>query len=352
MSRRPWARRRDPLLPAGGPGTALVARYHGVICDLDGVVLRGATAVPAAIDALNRVHGSRRPVVFATNNASREPSAVAAHLRRLGLVEGPWSVVSSAEAAARHVAGLVPAGSQVLAVGGPGVAAALAGAGLVVVRAGESGAASVAAIVQGFGPDVTWRDLAEAAHLVREGVPWVATNLDAALPTERGLAPGNGALVGVVASVAGVTPVSTGKPAPAFFATARRRLGTSAERTLVCGDRLDTDVAGARAAGLDSLLVLSGVTALQALAFAPADQRPTYVAAHLGGLLHPAARLVPALPAAVRLADGVPDAAATTDRQRLLEWVVTTAWSAADCGAHLSTDPEPWQALGRQLALA
>jgi len=322
-----------------------------VICDLDGVVYRGAADVPGAITTLNRVLRSGRSIVFATNNASRAPRAVDDHLKQLGLAAGSWSVATSAEAAARHVAGLVPPGSRVLAVGGPGVAEALVDAGLVPVRVGAPCDPPVVAVVQGLGYDVTWRDLAEIGHLAREGVPWIATNLDLAVPTERGVAPGNGALVQVVEIVAGVPPRSTGKPDPAFFGTAQQKLGTSSRRTLVCGDRLDTDVAGARAAGLDSLLVLSGITDLQALAFAPADQRPTYVAADLRGLLRPAARLAVVWTGMVRTADGVPEAAGETDRQRLLEWVVTAAWSVADAGGHLAQNPDPWRALARRLGV-
>ncbi|WP_183097955.1 HAD-IIA family hydrolase [Nocardioides pelophilus] len=341
----------DALRTPGRHGPALVSDYRGVICDLDGVVYRSGRDIAGAIDALNRVVRSRRSIVFATNNASREPSTIGAHLQELGLVDGPWSVATSADVAAHHLAALVPPGSPVLAVGGPGVAAALDGVGLISVRVGDPAAGSVVAVVQGLGHEVTWRELAEVGYLARAGVPWVATNLDPAVPTDRGVAPGNGALVKVVETVAGVAPRSVGKPEPGFFATAQRMLGTPLEQTLLCGDRLDTDIAGARAAGIDSLLVLSGITDLQALASAPTSLRPTFVAPDLGGLVAPARRLLPARDEAIRLADGVPHAADVTDRQRVLEWVVMTSWAVVDSGGQLSDRGEPWRALARQLAL-
>ena len=177
----------------------LLAKYRGVICDLDGVVYRGAQAVPGAIPSLNSMVAGQVPVVFATNNASRTPTAARTHLRELGLTDEGWSVVTSSQAAAAYVAGRLAPGAPVLAVGGPGVADALTEAGLTAVRVAELGSGtSVEAVVQGAGQDVTWRDLAEVAYLAQAGAIWVATNLDATVPTSRGLAPGNGAFVGAV----------------------------------------------------------------------------------------------------------------------------------------------------------
>lgn len=139
--------------------------------------------------------------------------------------------------------------------------------------------------MQGLGTDVSWKELDEVAYLAREGIPWVATNLDISLPGTRGLSPGNGALVAVVRAATDAQPHVVGKPAPDLFELARRRLGAAPPDTLVIGDRLDTDVAGARAAGLDSLLVLSGATSAAELAAAPSEWQPTYVAADLTGLL-------------------------------------------------------------------
>lgn len=270
------------------PTGSLVADYDGVICDLDGVVYRGPAAVPGAVDTLNEVVAEGVGLVFATNNASRPPEEVAEHVRELGVDGSGWSVVTSSQSAAAYLAQRLQPGAPVLAVGGPGVAQALAEAGLVPVRVSELADTPVEAMVQGLGVDVTWRELAEVGYLAQRGVTWVATNLDLFLPTAHGPAPGNGALVAAVRTTTTRTPHVTGKPGAALFELARTRLGTSRARTLVCGDRLDTDIAGANAARLDSLFVLSGASSLQDLAFAAGHERPTYVASDLTGLLAPA----------------------------------------------------------------
>jgi hypothetical protein len=126
---------------------------------------------------------------------------------------------------------------------------------------------------------------------VNAGLPWVATNTDLTIPTPRGTAPGNGALVAVVRSTTGVTPRVAGKPFRPLMEESCVRTG--AQHALVVGDRLDTDIAGAHAAGLPSLLVLTGVSGAADLLRAEPDLRPTYLAADLAGLeqAHSAPRL-------------------------------------------------------------
>jgi len=114
----------------------------------------------------------------------------------------------------------------------------------------------------------------------------VATNTDATLPSPRGPLPGNGAMVEAVAFATGARPETVGKPAPTLFRSAAQRAGAS--RPLVVGDRIDTDIAGAVAAGYDSLLVLTGVSSADDLVAAGPRQRPTYVGHDLGALAGPA----------------------------------------------------------------
>ncbi len=191
-------------------------------------------------------------------------------------------MITSSQAAATVVAQRLSAGARVLPVGGPGVAAALEAAGLTVVSRAED---EPLAVVQGYGRDVGWTDLAEAVVAVRNGAEHVATNADATIPSPRGPLPGNGALVGVVSAVTGRRPLVTGKPDPAMHAECVRRTG--ARRPLVVGDRLDTDVEGGRRAGAATLLVLTGVTDPPALLAAGPDQRPDLLAPDAGGLLTP-----------------------------------------------------------------
>lgn len=260
--------------------SSLAERYAAVVCDLDGVVYRGPTAVEHAVEALNAL---TVPVVYATNNASRTPVDVAEHLCALGVRCTPEQVVTSSDAAAWLLSDEVAAGAEVLAVGGAGVPVALEAAGFVPLRPDAMGERAVpAAVVQGYGPAVTAADLAEAAYAVEAGARWVATNTDATLPTHRGVAPGNGSLVAAVARAVGHEPhVVAGKPYPPLYLLAAARLGVDASRVLAVGDRLDTDIDGAGRAGMDSLLVLTGVDDLESAMAAPPARRPTFVAPDL-----------------------------------------------------------------------
>jgi ribonucleotide monophosphatase NagD (HAD superfamily) len=188
--------------------------------------------------------------------------------------------MTSAIAAAVHLASRHPAGSPVLVVGGAGVREALSSAGLEPVDSAED---RPVAVLQGFAPEVGWPMLAEAAVAIRAGAEWVASNADATLPSPRGPLPGNGSLVEAVATATGRRPQVIGKPQPALFTAALVVSGGT--RPLVVGDRLDTDIAGAVAASLPSLLVLTGVSSAADLLAAPADQRPTYIGRDLGVLV-------------------------------------------------------------------
>ncbi len=271
---------------SGGSDRPLVERHDGILFDLDGVLYVGQDPVPGAAEAVAAVRARGVAVAFVTNNASRPPGTVAAHLSELGIPACASDVVTSAQAVATLVQSAVPAGSAVLVVGGEGLRAALVERGL---RPVDSVDERPLAVVQGFAPEVGWHSLAEATYAVRAGVPWYASNLDSTVPTQRGLAPGNGALVAVVAHATGSRPVVAGKPETPLHAEAVRRTG--ADRPLVVGDRLDTDIEGANRAGAPSLLVLTGVTSPRDLVLAPEKMRPTYVSADLpAGLLrdHPA----------------------------------------------------------------
>jgi len=264
---------------------SLVEGFDGIVCDLDGVVYRGQEAVPHAVQSLLSALSAGVRVVYATNNASRTPADVAAHLDALGLPGPPSRVVTSAQAGAHQVAQRCGLGSRVLAVGGPGVPLALEEAGLIPVQAqGIRTGEPVVAVLQGYGADVAWTDLAEVAYAVQAGALWVVTNVDSTLPTERGMAPGNGALVGAVRSAVSADPVVVGKPYTPLYGLSAVALGTRIERTLAIGDRLDTDIVGAAAAGMASLFVLGGVHRWADVAVADLAARPRYIATDLRSL--------------------------------------------------------------------
>ena len=260
----------------------LSTAYDVALLDLDGVVYLGGAAIPGAAPDLAQAVSAGMRLAFVTNNAYRTPATIAAQLTGLGVPARPEDVVTSAQAASRLLAERLPPGSAVLVIGGTGLRAALRERGL---RPVSVAADKPAAVVQGYSPDISYAHLAEGALAVQAGALFVATNADTTLPTPRGRQPGNGALIQVIATATGVRPLVAGKPEPPLHAESVQRTG--AQRPLVVGDRLDTDIEGACRVGADSLLVLTGVTQPADLLLAPPGQRPSYVAADLGGLLEP-----------------------------------------------------------------
>jgi HAD superfamily hydrolase (TIGR01450 family) len=264
---------RDP-----GP---LAGRYDLIQLDLDGVLYLIDRPIPVAVEVVGRLRAAARPMAFVTNNASRRAADVAGLLTGMGVEARPDEVLTSAGVTAVELADRLPAGSPVLVVGADALREEIRDAGLTPVTAADG---KPLAVVQGYGPGVGWADLAEAAVAVRAGALWVATNADRTLPSPRGPLPGNGSLVAVLRTALGREPdLVVGKPAPALFAAAARRAG--ADRSLVVGDRLDTDIEGAVRAGMDSLLVLTGVSSAADLLLAGPQSRPRYVATDLAGLL-------------------------------------------------------------------
>jgi HAD superfamily hydrolase (TIGR01450 family) len=262
--------------------TRLRDRFEDLLLDLDGTLYRGKAVIPGAPEALSD-GGSAQALMYVTNNASRSAAVVAAHLSELGFRAGADQVVTSAQAAAHLLADRLPPGASVLVVGADDLAAEVEHVGLRPVRRFDDEVP--AAVVQGYSPQIAWPDLAEAAYAVRAGALWVAANTDATLPTERGLAPGNGAMVAALHTATGAEPIVAGKPYAPLVEDALTRAGTRS--ALVVGDRLDTDIDGARCVNLESLLVLTGVSTLEDLAARSADALPSYVSGTLDALNHP-----------------------------------------------------------------
>lgn len=267
-----------------GSAEPLATAFDAALFDLDGVVYRGPFPVEHAPESIAAARAVGLRTLFITNNANREPDTVSTHLTEIGVPAAAADVVTSAQVAARMLAADLPPGAPVLAVGGPGLITALREQGLTVVATADD---APLAVVQGFSPQVGWQQLTEATYAVRAGARYVATNLDLTIPTERGIAPGNGTLVGVVRAASGVEPLSAGKPQPAMFHLAAER--ADARRPLVVGDRLDTDLAGAVAAGQAGLHVLTGVNGPADVVAARAEERPRYLGRDLRDLLvaHP-----------------------------------------------------------------
>ncbi|GAB3162526.1 HAD hydrolase-like protein [Myceligenerans halotolerans] len=318
----------------------LAEAYDLALVDLDGVAYRGHLPIEHAAPSLTTARTGGMPLVFVTNNASREPEEVAAQLTGLGIPADADEVMTAAQACAALLRTRLEPGAKVLVVGGKGLVTAVQSQGFEVVSSADDGPVAVA---QGYAPNLAWEDLAEAAYAVGQGAWHVASNLDMSLPTARGFAPGNGALVGAVTAATGVTPSSAGKPGPGMFRMAVERAGAS--RPLVIGDRLDTDLAGARAAGYPGLHVLTGVSTARDAVLADSGERPSFLGADLRALLEPHPAPVRdgeswvCGAASARVEDGAlrPGSGEGID---LVRAACAAAWAAADAGDPVTTVPD------------
>lgn len=322
-------------------GQRLVDGYDGLLLDLDGVVYIGPDAVPGAAPALNLAAEMGLARAYVTNNAARPAVDVSEHLMALGVRAAPEDVVTSAQVAASIVRERHGTEARVLCVGGPGIAIAVRAEGMSVA---ESALDNPDAVVQGFGPDVGWRDLAEASYAIQAGAEWVATNTDLTIPQPRGLAPGCGSMVNAVRQAVDIDPIVAGKPQPVVFVQAAARVGSL--RPLVVGDRLDTDIQGAVAAGFDSLMVLTGVHGVSELLAAPHFRRPTHVAADLGSLYRPLVVAevdgdqAGAADVFVEERSGVIHLDSGQTPINALRATLALVWAGADRGQHFDVDPE------------
>ena len=324
---------------------ALADAHDLALVDLDGVAYRGHLPIPHAAESLTVARDRGLRLVFVTNNASREPEDVADQLTGLDIPASAGEVMTAAQACAALLRTRLKPGARVLVVGGAGLVTAVSVAGFEVVTSAD---ARPDAVAQGYAAGVGWPELAEAAYAVEAGAWHVASNLDLSLPTARGFAPGNGALVGAVVAATGVQPSSAGKPSPTMYRLAVERAG--AERPLVVGDRLDTDLAGARSGGYPGLHVLTGVSTARDAVLAQPGLRPDYLGADLRSLLEP--HPVPAAMGdgwwdcagrAARVVDGMleldRDGAQGID---VIRAACAAVWEAVDSGADVdhSTVPE------------
>lgn len=260
--------------------STLAESYDALLLDLDGTVYLGGEPIDHVAPALARARQQGARSVFVTNNASRPPTEVAASLSAMGVTADPDDVLTSPQAAAVMLSDRHPAGSKVLVVGAPWLIESVRLAGLEPVRLATD---EPVAVVQGHSPETGWPQLAEACIALRTGADWVACNVDSTLPTDRGLLPGNGAMVAALVAATGLQPRVAGKPARPMLDAAVRLV--DAKRPLVVGDRLDTDIACAVAANAPSLLVFTGVSTPTHLLAAAPQERPTYLAFDLRGLV-------------------------------------------------------------------
>jgi len=260
----------------------LAAGFRSVTFDLDGTIYLEDEVVPAAPDAIRRVRELGARVAFVTNNATRPPAAVVEKLSRLGVKATVEEVLTSAQAVV-HLLGGEPGlrGKGVLLVGGAGLREALSGAGARLLDPDAWRAAEV--VVAGLDPELSYSRVRAAALAIAAGARFIGSNPDASLPTPEGPWPGAGSVLALLSTATGARPEIAGKPERALFETVAAVLGPGPR--LMVGDRVDTDLAGARALGWATALVLTGVTRPAGLL--DVELAPDHLLADVGGLLEP-----------------------------------------------------------------
>lgn len=261
---------------------SLASQFDVGLFDLDGVCYLGPRAIPYAPESISAAVAQGLRQAYVTNNASRRPADVAAHLSSLGIPATTESVITSASVACEMLSRLLPDGAAVLVIGTDALREEVLAAHM---RIAESSQEHPAAVLHGFTPDLNWEWMSEAALAIRAGAVYFATNLDLTIPRDRGLMVGNGAMVEAIALSTGVEPLSAGKPKPEIFSIAAPRV--HAQKPLAIGDNLSTDIQGAVAAGVPSLHVLTGLATARDVCLAAPVQRPTYLGDDLRSLNEP-----------------------------------------------------------------
>lgn len=233
-------------------------RVTGAIADMDGVLWRGDTPLAGLHDLFAFWRAHAIPFALATNNSRMTPADYVIKLAKMG-INGidERQIVTSGTATAAYVTRQYPYRSVIHVLGGDGLRAVLIDAGFEVTSEIDP---RVVAVAVGMDFALTYDKLKNASLCLRAGADFIATNTDATFPTPQGLVPGAGSIIAALQTASGRTPISMGKPGRAMFDAALDAIGITAESALMLGDRLDTDIAGAAEAGLQTALVLTGVT--------------------------------------------------------------------------------------------
>jgi glycerol-1-phosphatase len=261
-------------------------QFDGFLIDLDGVVWIGREPVPGSPEALAALLAAGKRIAFVTNNPGREPAEYAERLASIGVEVGPERIVTAGLVAARLVVGAVGEGGPVFVIGAPAVKRLVEAAGARLV--GVDDAAAAAAVLVSGHRDFDYAELLASKRALDAGAALFATSRDPTLPRPDGEWPGTGAVLAAVETASGKRAEIAGKPARHLFELALAAI-PGAARVAMVGDRLSSDVAGGHAAGLATILVLSGTSGADgggSEELAGADPQPDFVLPDLAALLH------------------------------------------------------------------
>lgn len=234
-----------------------LASLRGLILDMDGVLWEGETPLPGMAEFLSFLRAEKIRRVLATNNASLTPDSYVRKLARMGADVLREEILTSATATAAYLRTVVRPGEKIFIIGEEGLVRAVEEAGLTAAGPDDARADYV---VCGMDRGLSWQKLAAATIHLRAGARFIGTNPDLTFPTERGIAHGNGAILAALTAASGVKPAVIGKPYPSLYQMALRQMGIPKAGVAALGDRMETDILGARKAGIKSILVLTGVS--------------------------------------------------------------------------------------------
>ncbi|AXI09861.1 TIGR01457 family HAD-type hydrolase [Oceanobacillus zhaokaii] len=232
--------------------------YKGYLIDLDGTMYRGTEPIEAAADFVRTLAEKNIPYLFVTNNSSKTSVDVSNKLNGMGILCTPNQVVTTSLATANFIKSKKE-DARCYVIGEEGILSAIRDNGLTITDENPD------YVIVGIDREISYEKYAKAVLAVRNGATFISTNSDVAIPTERGLLPGNGALTSVVTVSTGVAPIFIGKPESIIMEEALAILGLSKEETLMVGDNYNTDICAGINAGIDTLMVFTGVTPFEEL---------------------------------------------------------------------------------------
>lgn len=247
-------------------------QYEGYIIDLDGTTYRGNEIIEGANEFIDYLKKENKPYLFLTNNSTYTQEAVVKKLKKLGIETTVNHVMTSSVATANYIERQNDH-ARCYMIGEEGLLDALMQKKFTLTDK------NCHYVIVGLDRDITYAKLARATTLIREGATFIATNTDAAIPTEKGLQPGNGAIVSALTVSSGVNPLIIGKPEKIIMEEAIKQLGVEKENVLMIGDNYNTDIRAGINAGMDTLLVLTGFTSREDLK--NVDIQPTYISENL-----------------------------------------------------------------------
>jgi 4-nitrophenyl phosphatase len=242
-------------------------KYKGYLIDLDGTMYRGKEKIEEASEFVKYLYEKKIPYLFVTNNSSRTPQQVAQKLRDFGIPTLDEQVFTTSNATANYIYDYKP-GAKIYVIGEEGIRTALTEKGFELVEENAD------VVVSGIDRTISYEKLALGCINIRNGARFISTNGDIAIPTERGLLPGNGSLTSVLTVSTETQPTFIGKPEKVIMEQALKVLGVPREETLMVGDNYHTDIKAGMNAGMDTLLVHTGVTTIAHLE--KYEEQPTF----------------------------------------------------------------------------